>query len=223
MAKYTNRFTVKSVLKLSSKDISKMSDRELRKAVTIMNSAANKRIKRVYNKGLSSGKIDRQLENGKFSVKGIESRAALENALMDVRGFMETKTTTVSGIRSAQKKMFKKLAKEVNRELPPSERISVSGKSDKDLQDLTGLIWSQVDKISENKSLGITKRERYRLAAHAYNVTSRKSRPIKTKRGLFRNLQNYYNKMYQESIEDKELSNMTAGESEVASIYTNIT
>lgn len=218
--------TVKNYLNMSSKSISKMSDKELRHAVTVMNSAANKRIKRVYSAGLSSGKIDRQLERGKFSVKGITTRAGLENAFVDAKQFLEAQTTSVSGIRRQQNKTFKNLAKIVNKELPEGEKIntsSVSTADDKDLQNITGLIWSQVDKLAENKALGITKAERYKIAAHAYNVTTRKSRPIKTKRGLFKNLQKYYNKVYEESLKEKELDTMTPEEKKVASMYTNIT
>lgn len=218
--------TVKNYLNMSSKSVSKMSDKELRHAVTVMNSAANKRIKRVYSAGLSSGKIDRQLERGKFSVKGITTRAGLENAFIDVKQFLEAQTTSVSGIRRQQNKTFKNLAKIVNKELPEGEKIntsSVSSADDKDLQNITGLIWSQVDKLAENKALGITKAERYKIAAHAYNVTTRKSRPIKTKRGLFKNLQNYYNKVYEESLQNKELNDLTPEEKKVASMYTNIT
>lgn len=218
--------TVKNYLNMSSKSISKMSDKELRHAVTVMNSAANKRIKRVYSAGLSSGKIDRQLERSKFSVKGITTRAGLENAFIDVKQFLEAQTTSVSGIRRQQNKTFKNLAKIVNKELPEGEKIntsSVSSADDKDLQNITGLIWSQVDKLAENKALGITKAERYKIAAHAYNVTTRKSRPIKTKRGLFKNLQNYYNKVYEESLQNKELNDLTPEEKKVASMYTNIT
>lgn len=218
--------TVKNYLNMSSKSISKMSDKELRHAVTVMNSAANKRIKRVYSAGLSSGKIDRQLERGKFSVKGITTRAGLENAFIDVKQFLEAQTTSVSGIRRQQNKTFKNLAKIVNKELPEGEKIntsSVSTADDKDLQNITGLIWSQVDKLAENKALGITKAERYKIAAHAYNVTTRKSRPIKTKRGLFNNLQKYYNKVYEESLQNKDLNDLTPEEKKVASMYTNIT
>lgn len=218
--------TVKNYLNMSSKSVSKMTDKELRHAVTVMNSAANKRIKRVYQAGLSSGKIDRQLERGKFSVKGNTTRAGLENAFVDVKQFLEAQTTSVSGIRKQQKKTFKNLAKIVNKELPKGEKIntsSIGNADDKDLQNITGLIWSQVDKLAENKALGITKAERYKIAAHAYNVTTRKSRPIKTKRGLFKNLQKYYNKVYEESLQDKELNNLTPEEKKVASMYTNIT
>lgn len=218
--------SVKNYLNMSSKQISKLSDKELRQAITVMDSAANKRIKRVYSAGLSSGKIDRQLENGKFSVKGIETRAGLENAFINVKQFLESKTTSVSGIKRQQQRTFKNLAKIVNRELPKGEKIrtsAITSNDDKELQKISGLIWSQVDKLAENKALGITKSERYKIAAHAYNVVTRKSRPVRTKRGLFKNLQKYYNKVYEESLQDKDLGKLTPEEEKIASMYTNIT
>lgn len=217
---------VKIYLGMSSKQISKMSDKELRQAVTILNSAANKRIKRVYQAGLSSGRIDKQLEKGKFSVAGMEGRAALENAFLDVGGFLKSKTTTVRGIKSAQQKTFKNLAKVVNKELPEEEKIQtgkLASATDQELKELSGLIWSQVDKLSEDKTLGITKKERYTLAAHAYNVATRRSRPVKTKQGLLRNLRKFYESQYQKSISDTSIDNMTQEEQDVAALYSNFT
>lgn len=217
---------VKMYLGMSSKQISKMSDKELRQAVTILNSAANKRIKRVYQAGLSSGKIDKQLETGKFSVAGVEGRAALENAFVDVSGFMKSKTTTVKGIKSAQQKTFKNLAKVVNKELPADEKIEtgkLASATDQELKELSGLIWSQVDKLSEDKTLGITKKERYSLAAHAYNVATRRSRPVKTKQGLLKNLRKFYESQYQKSIADTNIENLTQEEQDVAALYSNFT
>ena len=217
---------VKKYLNMSSKQISKMSDKELRQAVTILNSAANKRIKRVYQASLSSGKIDKQLENGKFSVAGVEGRAALENAFLDVGGFLKSKTTTVKGIKSAQQKTFKNLAKVINKELPADEKIEtgkLASATDQELKELTGLIWSQVDKLSEDKTLGITKKERYTLAAHAYNVATRRRRPVKTKQGLIRNLRKFYESQYQKSIADTNIENLTQEEQDVAALYSNFT
>lgn len=217
---------VKIYLGMSSKQISKMSDKELRQAVTILNSAANKRIKRVYREGLSSAKIDEQLKKGKFSVAGIKSRAALENSFVDVYGFLKASTTSVRGIRSAQDKTFRNLAELVNPELSDKEQINVDTidtTSDQELKDIIDLVWTQVDKLSEDKKLGITKRERYAIAAHAYNVTTRNRRPIKTKAGLFKNLKKFYKQNYKKSITDTELENLTPEEEKVAAEYSNFT
>lgn len=217
---------VKNYLNMSSKSVSKMSDKELRHAVTVLNSAANKRIKRVYTAGLSSDKIDKQLESGKFSVAGIKSRAALENAFVDVSNFLQSKTTSVRGIRNAQNKTFKNLAEIVNKELPKREQVKtgrLSDMKDQKLKNVIDMVWTQVDKISEDKSLGITKSERYRLAARAYNVVTRSRKPIKSKDELFSNLTDFYNKNYKKSIKNKPLTNLTPEEQRIAENYTNIT
>ena len=221
--KKTKQVNVNQILTMSSKQISKMSDAKLRSLVVIANSAANKRIVRAEKQGMSSGVIEKAKEYGKFSVKGITTRSQLESAFTRVRGFLSTETSTVSGIKRSQKKMFKNLARIVNKELPAGEQIKVSGISEIDLQNVSGLIWQQIDKLSENKALGITRKERYRIAAHAYNVTTRTNRPIKTKQGLFRNLQKFYEDLYHSSLQDPGLDNMTMGEQKIAEIYNNIT
>lgn len=222
MARKTKQTSVKQILNFSTKQLSKMTDEELRKVTIIANSAANKRIKRAEKAGLTSGVIEGAKEYGKFSVKGVTDRASLEAQFFRVRNFLSKKTSTVSGIKSSQKKMFKNLAKIVNKELPQQERINPSGAGDIELQNISGLIWQQIDKLSENKALGITRKERYKLAAHAYNVTTRDKRPVKTKAGLFKNLQKYYNDMYSASIQDPGLDNLTSGEQQIAEIYNNI-
>lgn len=218
----TKQTSVKQILNMSSKQISKLSDAELRKMVVIANSAANKRIKRAESAGLTSGVIDRAKENGKFSVKGVQNRVQLENAFTNVKNFLSAQTSSVAGIKKQQRKMFKNLAKIVNKELPPEEQINLSGQNEVDLKNISGLIWQQIDKLSERKSLGITSNERYKLAAHAYNVTTRDRRPIQTKTGLFKNLEKYYKQMYEKSLEDPGLDNMTVGEQNIAEIYNNI-
>lgn len=223
MARKTKQTSVKQILNMSSKKLSKMSDQELRRITVIANSAANKRIARAQKAGITSGVIERAKDYGKFSVKGVENRYQLEAQFNRVRSFLSSETSTVAGIKRSQRKMFKNLAKIVNKELPPEEQINTTGVSEVELQNISGLIWQQVDKLAENKKLGITRSERYRIAAHAYNVTSRNKRPIKTKRGLFKNLEKFYNRMYEESLEDVDLDNMTAGEQKIAEIYNNIT
>ena len=53
----TKQMNVQQILKLSSKQISKMSDAALRKITVIANSAANKRIVRAGKAGVTSGVI----------------------------------------------------------------------------------------------------------------------------------------------------------------------
>lgn len=220
-----NVMNVKQILNLSSRDINKLSDQDLRKIVTIANSAANKRIKRAYSKGVTSDVIDRVLERGKFSVAGLKTRQELENALVSVSSFLKAKTSTIRGIKSEKTKMFKELARQVNLDLPESEKINVDdwqqNLEDTEIKRITDLVWTQVDKLSENKQFAITKRERYRLAARGFDVVTRSKRPVRTKKGLLKNLKNWYQAEYEKSIQENELNDLTSEEQKVAEIYGN--
>ena len=219
------KWTVGKIRTLSSKEISRMSDDQLRQIITIANSAANKRLQRVYQSGLESGVVEKQLEKGKFSVKGITTRAGLENAYIDVRNFLNKETTTVVGIRKSQKKMFRKLAQKVNKEMPTGEKINTSlpSMSDEALKDLTDLVWSQVDKLAEDDTRGIARRsmERYRIAEHGYYLATRSEAPIKTKEELFKKLEQFYDENYKKSLQKESLRNKTKKEAYLASIYNN--
>lgn len=218
-------WTVGKIRTLSTKEVSKMSDKQLREVVTKANSAANKRIQRVYKSGLESGVIERQLEKGKFSVKGITTRAGLENAYFEVRNFLNKDTSTVTGIRKAQKKMFMKLAEKVNKEMEKDEKIrtALPTMSDQELEDLTDLVWSQVDKLAEYKEKGITRHsaERYRIAEHAYDLATRSYSPVKTKAEMFDLLTEFYEKNYKKSIFTGPITKKTRKEKDVEAIYNN--
>lgn len=219
----TKQKSVAQILNMSSRQIANMSDKELRSITVIANSAANKRIKRVEKAGLSSAVIDTAKKQGKFSVKGITDRTQLEAEFTRVRQFLSAQTSNVAGIKKQQRSMFRELAKIVNPELSEEEKINPETKSEAELQDIAKLIWKQVDKLAEDKSLGITAYERYQIAAHAYKVTTRSERPIHTKSGLYKNLRKWYGKMYKQSLQDPGLANMTPGEKSVEEAYNGIT
>lgn len=219
------KYTIGRILAMSSKEVSKLSDKDLRSVVTIMNSAANKRLKRVYASGLESGAVERQLEKGKFSVKGITTRAGLENAYIDVRNFLSKETTTVSGIHKSQRKMFRKLAQKVNKEMIKGEKIrtSLPTMSDEKLSDLTDLVWSQVDKLAEDKSRGIIRKsmERYKIAERAYELATRSESPVKTKDELFEYLVDFYNKNYKSTLQKKSNKKKSRKAADIEAIYNN--
>lgn len=224
------RKPVKKILKLTAYQVMKLSDENLKKYVSTMNAAANKRIKRAKSQGYTSGVIERITERpeGKFSIKGKDSRAKLEAAFMDVKQFLESKTSTVRGIKASQDKMFKELAKKVNPDLPADQQINpedwYKDKTDTEIKDITDLVWTQVDKIAENKQFGITKKERYALAAHAFEVVTRTNRPVTDKKSLYQNLKKFYQEGYIKSVEseDDEIE-LTEEEQKIAAMYKDFT
>lgn len=221
---------VSKILKLTAYQVMKLSDTNLKKYVSTMNAAANKRIKRAESQGLTSGVIERikQRPGGKFSIKGKDTRSKLENAFLDVKQFLESKTSTTRGIKSSQAKMFKRLAEEVNKDLDKAQQLNATDwykdATDQEIKDLTDLVWTQVDKLAENKQLGITKKERYALAAHAFDVTTRSKRPVTDKKSLYQNLKKFYEEDYIRSVEtENDILELTEEEEKIAAMYKDFT
>ena len=86
-------------------EVAQMTTADLRKLVTRLNSAANKRLKRLEKSGLKEeswayNAVKNKLINDRFSVKGAKTRKQLINRLKNVSTFIGYTTSTVSGARS---------------------------------------------------------------------------------------------------------------------------
>lgn len=127
MAKYT----VEKIKALSYDDILRMNEQELREAVSVGVSAANKRLKRLEQKGLDTPFTERtknknldyntkikkraklkisEEQNKYFSSKG-KNQQQLRRELYNLKKFLSNKATTVKGAREQIKKVSEKLAK----------------------------------------------------------------------------------------------------------------
>ena len=108
---------VNQLLNIKPVDLNKMSFNELRKTVSIMASAANKRLKRLRQAGLSemspayayaekraySGRA-----GGKFGVAG-KNINQLRNEYAAIRGFMKQKSSSVSGYKKMRSETYKRI------------------------------------------------------------------------------------------------------------------
>lgn len=108
---------VNILLKLTPEDINKMTFNELRKSVSILASAANKRLKRLATSGvgqMSPAYIMAQkrtytgIAGGKFGVAGKDINQ-LRNEYAAIRAFMSQKTSTVKGFKQVRKKLYKRI------------------------------------------------------------------------------------------------------------------
>lgn len=93
-------------------DIKDMPTVELKKLVTRLNSAANKRLRRLEKTGLfetswSYAVVRPTLEGGKFSVKGAKTRQQLINRLKSVSSFLDHASSTVTGARKENARITK--------------------------------------------------------------------------------------------------------------------
>ena len=98
--------TVKSILDMDWGELSKLSTEELRKVSMQLNSAANKRLRRLEQAGeteWSPAYTYTRRSKGDFSVKGLKSRTELKNEIQRASSFMTAKTSTVKGAKEYRK------------------------------------------------------------------------------------------------------------------------
>lgn len=98
----------KDYLKLTSTDIAKMTEGELRAIISDLNDVANKRVKRLSESGLAIASPEIQIlrESGKkkFSIgRNVKDKRALKEAYSQVRNFLQAKTSTLTGTRKFTK------------------------------------------------------------------------------------------------------------------------
>lgn len=219
-------YHVSRILALKPKEVEKMSTKELQKATTILNSAANKRVKRAYKLGTESSVIDKAIEGGRFKttrltkdMTPVEKRQVAESEFMRVKLFLEKETSSTRGVKKTQRKIMKEFSKKVNKGLPKEEHINPSdwyqGLTPDETTTLNDIVWAMVDKVAETNP--VTKEQRYALAGHAYEVATRSRKPVRTKAGMFRSLLAWKKKQYEEESA-KDLT-VDVGDEELATMF----
>ena len=225
--RHKKQLSVGRILALKPDKLEKFSAKELRQLTTFLNSAANKRVKRAMQAGAESEILRQAIEGGRFRTtrigKEVPEAKAKETAyaeFMRVREFLQKETSSTRGINKAKRKVIKKFLKKAKK----MELI----KKDEDLtpwldlpeirtqQDLNDLIWGAVDKLAETKT--ITKENRYRVANKAYDIII-KDRRIKRKDTVFKRLEDWADKAYDESVQ--EFSDV--GSDEIAALFKDFT
>lgn len=114
----------KDYLDMSPKQLMSLSRKELAKAVTIIDSAANKRMKRLRQAGVDSPEL-KSFEStsgagSKFSVKG-KSLNDLRQQFVQTRNFMKAKTSSLGGAKKVQSNLMKRLNIPKGQKLTPDQ------------------------------------------------------------------------------------------------------
>ena len=223
--KRTKQLSVGKILAMKPDKIEKLSARELRKLTTFLNSAANKRVKRAAQLGTESEVLRKAVQGGRFKTTRISSKVPEAEArpiaiaeFMRVREFLKKETSSTRGVKKTQKKVirkFKQKARKLGIEIEKPV-IDVEGLTPQQLgqeisdRDLNDLVWTQVDKLSEERAM--TKEDRYRAAGAAYEILSQE---IKTKEQLFSYLQNWAQEDYISSVENEQ----DVGDEEIETLF----
>lgn len=101
--------TTSELLKLSSVEISKLKKPQLRKIVQTLASTANKRLKRLQQKRISTPASLYANKSGKFSTKG-KNINQLRAEYIRAKNFLQSKTSTIIGYKRFKKDVQKNLA-----------------------------------------------------------------------------------------------------------------
>lgn len=95
--------TMTELLEMKWKDISALSTSELRELSQRLNSAANKRLRRIEQAGVqefSPAYLGTRAYRGDFSTKGLTKRTELKNEIQRATDFLSAKTSTVKGAKA---------------------------------------------------------------------------------------------------------------------------
>lgn len=101
--------TTSELLNLSSVEISKLKKPQLRKIVQILASTANKRLKRLHEKVISTPASRYANKSGKFSTKG-KNINQLRAEYIRAKNFLQSKTSTLKGYKKFKKEVQKNLS-----------------------------------------------------------------------------------------------------------------
>lgn len=215
MARKTRPLSVRKILALTPKEIEKLSPKKLQAYTTILNSAANKRVKRAQKLGTKSAVIEKALEGGRFKTTrikrgtdSVKARAITYSEFMRVRDFLKKQTSTTRGVKKQQRKVKQEFIKK-------TKMIAGDIFKDQPLTDteINDLVWTQVDKMAESRAM--TKEDRYRAAETAYEAVT--SKDIRSKDELFKYMEEKREEIYIQSVENSD----DVGDDEINELFKN--
>lgn len=247
MAKRRTRvkMSVGKILALKPDELEKMSTAKLKAITTILNSAANKRVKRAQQLGTESSVIDDAIKGGKFvtprsnkKMSDAEMRSMVESSFIRAKLFLEHQTSSTRGVKKKQTKVLKQFIKQAKKITKSKQQDIVPGPDQyagvltpepvalpwyfnlnvEDKQDLNELVWKAVDKFAEKYAT--TKERRYLVANQAYEiVTKDKTNQITDKDDVFSLLEEWAKDEYEQSVQEFE----DVGDEEIAAVFKDFT
>ena len=113
---------VETLLNVSPEQLMQMSRKDLATNVSILASAANKRLKRLEQAGVYSPSLEYvQRHGGKFSVAG-KNKNQLMIEYFRVQAYMESKTSSVRGARAWQKNVKNAVTEAITKRQQPKNK-----------------------------------------------------------------------------------------------------
>lgn len=158
--------SIQQLTRLRPKTISRMSEPELRKVVTRLASAANKRIARIEAKGITTPATrGAEKSGGRFTSKGKDLNE-LRAEYIRVKSFLGEETSTISGYKKFAKRFEKKIeqvkTKEQKKENPLTAPVEQPEEAEPEIEqeepteddaryfyDKYDKVWRVVDRLKE--------------------------------------------------------------------------
>ena len=161
--------SIKDIQDMSWRELNKLSLEELKQVSSRLNSAANKRLRRMEQLGedkYSPAYSSIMKSGGDFSVKGKLTKTDIKNEIQRASGFLSAKTGKVSGVRQHRKKI-REIEERANKK--EQEAAGVTGRAPEEPIDLDMESMSEAQKKKLYRALD---RLREKNAAMVHNIGS---------------------------------------------------
>ena len=169
--------SIQDIIDMDWRDINKLNERELRELSMRLNSAANKRLRRLEKSGMdewSPAYSHIKKSGGDFSVKGKDTKVAIKNEIQRASDFLRSKTSTDKGTKEYREnvsdifrsKANKKKKSTDDTKASPTTQSPVSSAEDEDVD------IENMSEMQRKKLFRALDRLREKNAAKVYNIGS---------------------------------------------------
>ena len=131
--------SIQDIIDMDWRDINRLSEGELKQLSMRLNSAANKRLRRLEQSGQSKWSpayAHIKKSGGDFTVKGKDTKTAIKNEIQRATDFLNAKTSTAAGSKEYKENVeniFKK--KKVDEPEKPKEKKTPAETAEEDIED----------------------------------------------------------------------------------------
>ena len=169
--------SIQDIIDMDWRDINKLNERELRELSMRLNSAANKRLRRLEKSDMdewSPAYSHIKKSGGDFSVKGKDTKVAIKNEIQRASDFLRSKTSTDKGTKEYRENVLDIFRSKANKKkkstddtkASPTTQSPVSSAEDEDVD------IENMSEMQRKKLFRALDRLREKNAAKVYNIGS---------------------------------------------------
>ena len=168
--------SIQDIIDMDWRDINRLSEGELKQLSMRLNSAANKRLRRLEQSGQSKWSpayAHIKKSGGDFTVKGKDTKTAIKNEIQRASNFLTAKTSTAAGTKKYKKSIMSLFGDDAKDTKKSKKRAASSGKKRKPPEKIHDKAVGETITVAQRKKLfRALDRLRENNAAAVYNVGS---------------------------------------------------